>query len=153
MNLQSNIGIIGEFRVTKYKNGKAFVGDWQKNLVVSSSGVGRNIIVQHLTGTTSNPLEITQMTLSTNDTAPTVADTSLGGTEVNTPVQLLSISGSEANVINLSAFFTDNELPNNTYNKIGLKMGSILLTSALLVSTIEKDTGEEYRIDYRLSIS
>jgi len=151
-----NAGIKGEFKVTKLNaQGEViYVTDWQKNLVVSSNGFGRNLIARRLAGITATPIAITKLTLSTNATTPTVADTSLGGTQVDTDVQFISVTtAGEANVIDFSGFFTDGELANGTYNKIGVKMGTILLTSALLDTAIVKDTGEQFRIDYRIQIS
>ena len=151
-----NAGIKGEFKVTKLNaQGEViYVTDWQKNLVVSSNGFGRNLIARRLAGITATPIAITKLTLSTNATTPTVADTSLGGTQVDTDVQFIAVTtAGEANVIDFSGFFTDGELANGTYNKIGVKMGTILLTSALLDTAIVKDTGEQFRIDYRIQIS
>ena len=150
-----NAGIKGEFKVTKLnaKGEVIYVTDWQKNLVVSSNGFGRNLIARRLAGITATPIAITKLTLSTNDTTPAVADTSLGGTQVDTDVQFITVStGGQANVIDFSAFYTDADLANGTYSKIGVKMGTILLTSALLDTPIVKDTGEQFRIDYRVSI-
>ena len=151
-----NAGIKGEFKVTKLnaQGDVVYVTDWQKNLVVSSNGFGRNLIARRLAGITATPIVITQITLSTNDTAPAVADTSLGGTQVDSDVQFIAVTtAGEANVIDFSGFFTDGELANGTYNKIGVKMGTILLTSALLETAIVKDTGENFRIDYKININ
>ena len=151
-----NAGIKGEFKVTKLNaQGEViYVTDWQKNLVVSSNGFGRNLIARRLAGITATPIAITKLTLSTNATTPTVADTSLGGTQVDTDVQFIAVTtAGEANVIDFSGFFTDGELANGTYNKIGVKMGTILLTSALLDTAIVKDTGEQFRIDYKININ
>jgi len=151
-----NAGIKGEFRITKLtaKGDVVYSTDWTKNLVVSSNAVGRNLIARQLAGITATPIAITKMTLSTNATTPVVADTSLGGTQVDTDVQFTTVTtAGEANVIDFSGFFTDIELANGTYNKIGVKMGAILLTSALLDTPIVKDSGEQFRIDYRITIS
>ena len=151
-----NTGIKGKFRVTEFnaKGEVVHVTDWQKNLVISSNGFGRNLIARRLAGVTATPIAITKLTLSTNDTTPTVADTSLGGTQVDTDVQFITVStGGQANVIDFSAFYTDADLANGTYNKIGVKMGTILLTSAMLDVAIVKDTGEQFRIDYKLNIN
>jgi len=151
-----NAGIKGQFRVTGFnaKGEVVYVTDWQKNLVISSNGFGRNLIARRLAGITATPIAITKLTLSTNDTTPTVADTSLGGTQVDTDVQFITVStGGQANVIDFSAFYTDADLANGTYNKIGVKMGTILLTSALLDVAIVKDTGEQFRIDYKININ
>ena len=151
-----NAGIKGEFKVTKLnaQGDVVYVTDWQKNLVVSSNGFGRNLIARRLAGITATPIAITQLTLSTNDTTPTVADTSLGGTQVDTDVQFITVgTGGQANVIDFSAFYTDADLANGTYSKIGVKMGTILLTSALLDIPIVKDTGEQFRIDYKININ
>ena len=151
-----NAGIKGEFKVTKLnaQGDVVYVTDWQKNLVVSSNGFGRNLIARRLAGITATPIAITKLTLSTNDTTPAVADTSLGGTQVDTDVQFITVStGGQANVIDFSAFYTDADLANGTYNKIGVKMGTILLTSALLDTAIVKDTGENFRIDYKININ
>lgn len=149
-------GIKGMFRVIKLDSDLNPIkfGDWQKNIVVSSNTYGRNIIARQMIGDTSYPIGLTKMVLSTDSATPTDADTAIGGTEIESDLQTKAVSTSgEANVITFSAFFTDNELPNDTYYKIGVKMGTRIFTSALLGTEIVKDTGEQYRIDYQITIN
>ena len=150
-------GMSGKYRITKFS---ALTGEvrgqseWNSNLVVSSNGYGRNLIARQMAGDNTYPIEIDQMTLSTNDTTPANTDTSLGGTEINVPVQILTLpTTGEANILSFSAFFTNNELPNNTYHKIGVKMNGRLFTSAMLPTAETKDEGEEYRVDYEIILS
>jgi hypothetical protein len=154
--IKENSETEGKFKIT-YLNSKGeviHVTDWQENLVVSSNGYGRNLIARQLAGIIATPISITQLALSTNATAPSVADNTLGGTQFNTDVQFITVSTvGQANVIDFSGFFTDADLPNNTYNKIGVKMGNLLLTSALLDTPIVKDTGENFRIDYKINLN
>lgn len=153
---KENTSFQGKYRITKLNALTGAVlsqSEWYKNIVVSSNGYGRNLIGRQMVGDTTYPIEIDEMTLSTNNTAPTNADTSLGGTEIDVPVELLTIStAGQANIITFSGFFTDGELPNNTYYKIGVKMSNRIFTSALLATEIVKDTNENYRIDYQISI-
>jgi len=150
-------GTTGKYRIVKLSADTGAIlseSEWHENIVVSSNGYGRNLLARQMTGNNTYSVVIDEMTLSTNDTAPTNADTSLGGTEVNVPIQILTLSTSgQANVIEFSAFFTDGELPNNTYHKVGVKMDGRIFTSALLPSSETKDTGQEYRVDYQITLN
>lgn len=149
--LLDNLKIKGEFRITKFKNGEQIhQTKWQNNIVVSSNTYGRNLIARQLAGDNTYPIEIDGMVLSTNNTTPTNSDTAWGGTEILVPIQLPSVSN---NVITLSAFFTDGELTNGTYYKVGLAMNGRIFSSALLSTPEVKATGEEYRIDYRVTLN
>lgn len=157
MNLQhkAEYGFLGRFRVTKYKNGKEVkTNDWQENMVVSSDTYGRNLILRQMAGDDTYSIVIDGMALSTNNSAPANSDTSLGGTEVEVGIDLVDVSTSgQANVLSFSSFFTDGDLANGTYYKIGVYMNGRLFTSALLDTPEVKDTGEEFRIDYQISLN
>lgn len=148
MQHSNKIGIQGLYKVYNARNEVVF--DWFSNIVVSSSGYGRNLIARQLGGDNSLPIEIDGMVLSTSGIAPTNADVTWGGSEVLVPIQLPVVSN---NVITLSAFFTDTDLPNATYKKVGLAIDGRIFTSALLPSDLVKDSGEEFRIDAQITIN
>jgi hypothetical protein len=151
MKSNDKIGIKGKFKISKFRNGNLInETDWQDNLVVSSDTYGRNLIARAIAGDNTYPIEIDSMVLSTNNTAPTNTDTAWGGTEIDVPIQLPDVAN---NVVTFSAFFTDGDLPNGTYYKIGLAMNGRIFTSALLDIPEVKATGDEYRIDYQVTIN
>jgi len=151
------IGITGKYRINKIDSKTGSIlsqSEWFSNLVVSSNTYGRNLIGRQMIGDTTYPIVLDSMTLSTDNTTPTTADTSLGGTEIATVLDLLTITSSgQANIITFSGFYTDVGLPNDTYYKIGIKMGGRLFTATLLAGEIVKDTGEEFRIDYQITLN
>jgi hypothetical protein len=151
MDTKELFKITGEYRIFKEVDGVYIPHtDWFNNIVVSSDTYGRNLIIRALTNDTTYPIFIDGMVLSTDSTPPTNADTSWGGTEVLT---LISVWNPSNNVLNMSAFFSDGNLPNGTYPKLGLAMNGRIFTSALLPSALVKNTLENYRIDVRLTIN
>ena len=153
-----NTGFIGKYRITKFNSETGAVlsqSEWYKNIVVSSNGHGRNLIGRQMVGDSALSIVIDEMSLSNNNTAPTNADTSLGGDETRVGVDLLTLStAGQANVITFSAFFTDNDLPNDTYHKVGVYLASNrLFTSAMLPVSETKESGENYRVDYQITIN
>lgn len=129
----------------------------QNNLVVSSSGHGRNLFVQRLTGDNSFTLNITHGEIGTGSTPPTNADTALTTPTDRVAVTLASASN---NVATLRFFFADGDLADDTYNEFGTFVdGTItigtgqMFNHALFASAYVKATGEDTTIDVEFTLN
>lgn len=124
MNIKSNSGIKGRYRfiTTDSVTGEIKrTSDWNKNLVVSDTGTGINIIARLLANDSTYPLAITMAKIGTGTATPVNADTDL-----QTPVLTKntvadqSVSGGTATI---SFFLTNAELANGTYTEFGIFCG------------------------------
>lgn len=98
------------------KNGFIGVAVDCHNLVVSSSGHGRNIIARRLGGDTTYTGIISHGEIGTGSTPPTNTDTDLTTPSIRVaPTQAVIVN----NVVTIRFFFSDAALPNNTYNEFG----------------------------------
>ncbi len=129
----------------------------QKNLIVSSSDHGRNLIAQRLAGTNTFTLNITHGEIGTGTTAPTNADTDL-----ETPIKrnAKTLSSVSNNIVSIRFFFTDAELPNDTYTEFGSFIdGTITIGTgqmwnrALFTSPYVKATGEDTTVEEDFTIN
>jgi hypothetical protein len=80
LKLKQNSRLKGKFRITTYEAGTENIvhqGDWQENLITNANMHGHNIIVRHLFGDITYPLEITRARFGTSNTAPTDTDTDI----------------------------------------------------------------------------
>ena len=141
----------GHFTITKYRAGTDEVlhtSDVMENVVLNQ---GLALIANRHVGT-SSPLDITTLEITDDDTAPSATDTALGGTVISGfERRLNSSSGREAY---LSFFLPDADLPNGTYNKLGVRTaGDVLYTAALIDPSLTKSDNEDIRIDYTITYS
>jgi hypothetical protein len=125
----------------------------RRNLVVLSANAGLGIVMQHLYGTTTYPLELTTAAIGTGNTAPADGDTAL-----ETPVVtgILRAVGELTDPATLYTewFITNDELPNGEYKEFGLYAGTQLFTRALIESpTHTKADNEDTLIVYTVTAS
>jgi len=139
------------------------VGAQNNNIVVSSANRGRNLIAQHLGDygddgvRTSYPLAITYGEFGTGSTAPANSDIGL-----DTAVERSATASSEVvgNVVTISFFFADANLPDDTYYEFGtFTSGTITLGSgqlfnhALFSPNYVKATGEDTTVEVEFTIN
>ena len=154
LNLKNNSGISGSYVIRKYKAGtKELI--WQsepiKNLIVSSSGYGRNIIARVLASDNTYPLAITSAEIGTGNTAPTNADTNTE-TAVLTGISIAEVVVTN-NVVVFSFFIASGELANGTYKEFTMKCGTQLFARSLITPNYVKGTNEDTTIDYTITVS
>lgn len=137
----------GTFQILSLQNGEVV---WQspvmENLILNSFW---SLLIQHLAGTATNPLEITTLEIGTGDNAVLAGDTAL---ETLTLAGILpSKTTPAAKSIELEFFITDGELANGTYREIGLRATTPLITRALFTTPYVKAAGRDTIIRYTLS--
>lgn len=119
-----------------------------KNLIVSSDGYGRNLIIRQLAGDTTYPIEIDSASIGTGSTDPTDSTTDLS----NPVLEDIQVSSSivSNDIVVFSFFIANAELPNTTYNEFCLKcngrMFSMLILSPAFTKTANQNTTAEYTI-------
>ncbi len=72
---KSEIG--GILEIVKFKNGKEISRESHHNLVVNSSGYGKNIILRLLSGDTTYSLYIVEFNAGSSNQVPSASDTDL----------------------------------------------------------------------------
>lgn len=160
----NRIGIKGQYRFKRYalcedslidvplnEREVLEVSDWHKNLVVYSTNHGLGLIAQQLIGITTYPLEITQLKIGTGSTAPVA-----GNTDLQTPVTsgIIRATQSFTSTTATIEFFVPNaDLPNGTYNELGIFCGNQLFARSLISPSFTKATNEDTGIEYILTLS
>lgn len=173
MEIQEKRKILGKYRFIEYEADNSIpkeermrrifcgevkpkkVSDWHKNLVVSSDGYGLNVICRMLSGDLSIPLEISELQIGTGDTAPASGDTGL-----ETPVATGILRANQLvdnSDVTLFFFIADLDLPNGTYNELGLFCGNEgdrrLFSRSLISPEYTKNSATDSTIEYLISFS
>ena len=154
------VGISGRVRITTYKAGTKKIikkGKWSKNLVVSGTSTGRNLICQRLGGTNTYTLNVTHADIGTGTNTPQNSDTQLQTPTVRGALTAATIS---SNVVTLQFFFSDSALANGTYTEFGSFVdgtGTVstgkLFNRALFGSAYVKATGQDTTVEVELTIN
>lgn len=121
-----------------------------KNLVVSSTGYGKDIITRQLGGDTTYAIEIDSAKIGTSATAPAVSDTDLVAS-VLSGIDVASVSFGTATVI-FSFFIPDADLANGTYRELGIFCNGRLFARSLISPEFIKGSNENSTIDYTLTV-
>ena len=152
--MKDNIGLKGRFKIKVYRAGtKELLREsaWINNLIVSSDGFGRNLLLRRMNGNTTYTVKIDSASIGTGTTAPVDSDVAL-----ETSV-LASISVAQSNLVNdvlsFDFFITDGELANDTYTEFGLFMNGRLFSRSLITPVHTKSTNEDTTISYEITFS
>lgn len=128
-----------------------------KNLVVSGTNTGRNLIAQKLAGDNTYSLNITHADIGTGSATPANSDTVLETATVRTA---LTIGEATGNGASLRFFFSDALLPDGSYTEFGTFVdgsGTIdtgqLFNRALFGSAYEKAAGEDTTVEVDFTIN
>jgi len=150
----ASAGISGSFVIRSYKAGtKELIYESPRyhNLVVSSDGRGRNIVLRNLAGDTTYPIEIDNASIGTGNNTPADGDTDLETPEVEDIVVAdYSISGND---LIMSFFIPDGNLPNDTYTEFGMFCGTRLFARALIDPSYTKGSNQDTTIEYTITLS
>lgn len=157
---KDKIQIAGRVRIITYKAGMKEIlrkTRWFRNLIVSGTNTGRNLIAQRLGGTNTYTLNATHADIGTGTNAPANSDTQLQTPSVRAAKTSQVISG---NVVTLQFFFSDAALPNGTYREFGTFIdGTGTLSSGQLFNRVlfgtayTKASGEDTTVEVEITIS
>ncbi len=122
-----------------------------KNLVVTSDGYGRNLILRQLSGNTTYGITIDSGAIGTGNTAPVDGNTALQ-TQVlgSIPVALFELTN---NVLIVSFFIADADLTNTTYKEFGMFIGGRLFSRVIITPNYTKGAGIDTTIEYTLTLT
>lgn len=150
----SNAGFAGKYRFKTFDSDTGElkrVTPWIDNLVVASNDHGLGIIMQHLIGTTTYPLEITQGKIGTGTTPPTDSDTDLETITfagIQRATQVIS-----ATTCTIELYISNTDLPNGTYTEFGLFCGDQLFARSIISPSYSKSSNEDTGIEYLITAS
>lgn len=122
-----------------------------KNLWVSSSGNGRNLVMQNIAGTGSPQIQIDEAQLGDDDTAPANSDTALGNALVTGII--VANKGVSDNQATIEFFEGDANVPNDEYKEIGLLANGKLCFRSLIDPSYTKASGEDTKINYQITLN
>jgi len=153
--MESKISIKGCFRIRTYKAGTKELlreSEVMHNLVVTgASGYGRNLIMRRLAGDNSFGIAIDGAGIGTG--TPVLADSTTALTAEVTDDFLLADRSLSNNVLIVSWFITDANLPDGTYTEFRMSIGGRLFTIAAISPSHVKGSGEDTAVDYTLTLN
>jgi hypothetical protein len=154
MQVNSNNTIKGRFRFIQYKAGTkevVNVGEWNKNLIVTSANQGINRIIRAMKGDDLS-IEITKARIGTGNTAPTEADTDLEA-PLAYDIEIANRTEVDAQTILFEFFIPNAFLPDDDYTEFGAYTGSTLFSRALISPTFEKVGNVDVSAEYEFVIN
>lgn len=118
------------------------------NLVVFNTDHGAQLILQHLAGDTTYPLNLDNASIGTGTTAAADTDTDLETPEVEDIPRVLV----EINTDNIYTewFIPSDELPNDTYTEFGLFAGTQLFARSIISPSFTKGNNEDALVEYTI---
>lgn len=154
MNTKQPFQIKGKYRIRSFKAGTkelVWEGPWIENLVVSSDGYGRNLIMRQLMGDATYGMEIDSAAIGTGTSAPTDADTGLGVSVLSGIVPSLQEISNDVGIV--SFFIPDGDLADGTYTEFGVFIGGRLFARSLITPNYSKASGNDTSVDYTFDLS
>jgi len=130
---------------------------WYQNMIMLGTNTGKDLILDHLNGDDTYPLELGYADIGTGSTAPAASDTALE----TAAARALKANGSvSSNVLTLQYFFPDGDLPDDDYTEFGTFCGGTgavdsgqIFNRVLFGSTYTKASGEDTTIEIEFTIS
>jgi len=155
-----DLELLGKFAEAK----KVLIDGWlgiacrQHNMIVSSSGYGKNIIARRLASDNTYTGNITHGEIGTGTNAPALTDTGLQTGTVRVAFQTATVSN---NIATIRFFLSDATLANGTYTEfgtfidgaVGLGTGQLFNRALFAGSGYVKATGEDTSIDVEFDIN
>ncbi len=142
--MQEGLGLKGRVQITAHdsKTGKLVSQTpWFDNLIMFGAGIGRQLILDRLSGTNTYSLNITTCGIGTSNTAPTIADTNLNASVLVVGSPVITIA---SNVLTFKFFFPDGALANGTYYEVGTFVdGTQMFNHALFSPGYAKTAGTD----------
>lgn len=143
--------------VVDYKSLKAAMGapiykhPRVKNLIVSSSGYGRNLLLRQMSGDTAYPILIDSGAIGTGNTAPADGNTALV-TPVLSAIGVALFELSNDSLV-ISFFIPDGDLANGTYKEFAMFMGTQMFSRAIISPDYSKSSGIDTTIEYTVNFT
>ena len=145
-------GAAGMFKIAAFKGGVLQrETPWQKNKVMNNTDRGVQLLIQHMAGITTNPIDIDTLSIGTGSSPRTTAMTDLE-VPVTTGIPYAD-RGAISNEWAGDFFILDAELPDDTYNEIGIFMHELMYATALIDGGFSKVTGEDLLISYKATLT
>ena len=151
--LKDTFKILGQVKWQKFKAGtKQLIAEsqWSPNQVIATDGRGIYLFLDHLTGDDTYSIPITHADMGDDDTAATATDIDLGNGLERASIGAVSRSGSTAT---FRFFYADALTSDDTYKEFGMFIGSQLFSRAVFSSPYSKSSGENTRLDYKITLS
>lgn len=120
-----------------------------ENHVVFNEDHGVNLVIQHLGGIDTYPLELNLAAIGTGTTPPTDEDEDLE-TPVVTGIIRATVQVNLDNIVT-EWFMTDDELPAGEYTEFALYAGTQMFTRSLVDPSHTKADGEDTLVEYTVA--
>lgn len=156
MNAKEALEIKPKGKVTLeiIRDGKIVDRIEQENLVVNGA---RTVIVNLLAGANQQANTVKKIAIGTDNTAPTLSDTALGGEVARVPI--INYNFPDFNIVEFEAYVDQDTANNNTIQEIGLftegdannPQGT--LVARTVVSPIVKDSSFAFYIRWQIQLA
>lgn len=151
--ISTNLRISGAYYIRTYHPGTQVL-KWASpkipNLVLFGENRGLDLLLDRFVGNTANDVIITSLEIGTGDEAPTEGDTELEAVAIaGIPRATQEIDGKKALI---QFFVPDQDLPQDEYREVGVRMGSNLFSRALIIPTYTKSEEEDTTFVYELTL-
>ena len=125
---------------------------WYHNLIMLGDGTGMNLFIRKLGNNDDYGIAVTKLKLGTGNTAPTISDTDLDTPTVD-DVVVTNRTFIDDDTVELKFFATDLQVPDDTYNEVGLFVGEQLFARSIISPAFTKASGVDTTIVYSISVS
>lgn len=155
IRIKNNSKITGKFRfifsdpITKEVT---HTTEWQENLISKASNCGHNIIIQHLYGDVTYPLEITRARFGTTNVTPLETHS-----DIDTPlaydIQIASREYISVTEVKFYFFAPNVYIPDDTYYTFACYASNKVFGMHLLDTPLVKSGATDITIEYGYSIA
>jgi hypothetical protein len=155
LRLKNNSKLKGKFRISTYEAGTdnlIWQSDWQENVISNADTNGHNIIIRHLYGDVTYPLEITRARFGTANTTPLASHTDIAS-PLAYDIEIASRSIVSATEVNILFFAPSVYIPDNTYYTFACYAGTKVFGMHLLDTPFVKSGAVDTTIEYSYSIN
>lgn len=123
-----------------------------KNLIVTGTGYGVDILTRALGGDTTYQVEIDSAKIGTGTNTPAASDTDLQ-TAVLSGIAVASVSYPGNGQVIISFFIPNADLANNTYTEFGIFANSRLFARSLITPNFTKGSNQNTTVDYTITLT
>lgn len=154
LKLKNNSGLKGKFRISTYEagtNNLVWQSDWQENVISNADTCGHNIIIRHLFGDITYPLEITRARFGTTNVEPVATDS-----DIDTPlaydIEIANREITNTQEVKVYFFAPTVYIPDDTYYTFACYAGTKVFGMHLLDIPFVKVGNVDTTIEYTYSI-
>lgn len=124
---------------------------WHENLIMLGDGTGMNLFIRQLGNNQDYGMAVTHLKLGLGNTAPTEADTDLENANTD-PIVVTQRTFIGDDEVEFKFFATDLQVPDETYNEVGLYVGNQLFARSIINPAFVKASGVDTTIIYSIAI-